>query len=136
MVVKGYDMARQIRRLDPDISEIAAEIEGYRHYASGKSPHGLCVESMFYLSMGVTQLSYAIICSASEPMEWYAGNYSEELQQWRPFYEEYARFNRGTEPGGLDPHRPETGVKGKLPGEAPFGWITTGANDQVLRYPF
>lgn len=137
MVVKGYDMARQIRRLDPDISEIAAEIEGYRHYASGKSPHGLCVESMFYLSMGVTQLSYAIICSASEPMEWYAGNYFRKLQQWRPFYEEYARFNRGTEPGGLDPHiGPKQVLREKLPGEAPFGWITTGANDQVLPLSF
>ena len=32
--------------------------------ATGKSPHGLCVESMFYLAMGATQLSYAIICAA------------------------------------------------------------------------
>ena len=63
MLLKGYDMARQIRRLKPSVREIAAEVEGYRHRATGKSPHGLCVESMFYLAMGATQLSYAIICA-------------------------------------------------------------------------
>lgn len=137
MVMKGYDMARQIRRLDPDIKEIAAEIEGYRHYASGKSPHGLCVESLFYLSMGATQLSYAIICSASEPMEWYADNYFKKLQEWRPFYEEYARFNEGTEPGGLDPYiSPKQVIREKRPGDSSFGWTTTGANDPVLSLSF
>lgn len=137
MVMKGYDMSRQIRRLDPDIKEIAAEIEGYRHYASGKSPHGLCVESLLYLSMGATQLSYAIVCSASEPMEWYADNYFKKLQEWRPFYEEYARFNEGTEPGGLDPYiSPNQVTRKKRPGETSLGWITTGANDPVLSLSF
>ena len=137
MVMKGYDMSRQIRRLDPDIKEIAAEIEGYRHYASGKSPHGLCVESLLYLSMGATQLSYAIVCSASEPMEWYADNYFKKLQEWRPFYEEYARFNEGTEPGGLDPYISlDQVIREKIPGEISFAWITTGANDPVLSLSF
>jgi len=137
MVMKGYDMARQIRRLDPDIKEIAAEIEGYRHYASGKSAHGLCVESLLYLSMGATQLSYAIVCSASEPMEWYADTYFKKLQEWRPFLEEYARYNAGTEPGGLDPYiSPQHVIREKQPGEPPFGWITTGANDALLHLSY
>lgn len=130
-------MVRQIRRLDPDIKEIAAEIENYRHYASGKSPHGLCVESSLYLFMGATQLSYAIICSASEPMEWYADNYFKKLREWRPFYEEYARFNEGTEPGGLDPYiSPNQVIRKKRPGETSFGWITTAANDPLLSLSF
>ncbi len=137
MVMKGYDMARQIRRLDPGIFEIASEIEGYRHYASGKSPHGLCVESLLYLSMGATQLSYAIVCSASEPMKWYADNYFKKLHQWRPAYEEYARFNEGTEPGGLDPYiSPNHVIKKKRSGDTSFGWITTGANDPVFSLSF
>ena len=126
MLNKAYDMARQIRRLSPSVKEIVAEVEGYRHYATGKSPHGLCVESMLYLSMGVTQLSYAIICSASEPMEWYADNYFAQLQRWRPMYEEYAAFNRGTEPGGANPYVSPDHVTINAPG---WGWITTGAGD-------
>ena len=104
MLLKGYDMARQIRRLKPSVREIAAEVEGYRHRATGKSPHGLCVESMFYLAMGATQLSYAIICAASEPMQWCGSNYFKSLSAWRPFYEQYVAFDRGTEPGGIDPY--------------------------------
>ena len=126
MLDKAYDMARQIRRLSPSVKEIVAEVEGYRHYATGKSPHGLCVESMLYLAMGVTQLSYAIICSASEPMEWYADNYFAHLQRWRPMYEEYAEFNRGTEPGGANPYISPDHVTINAPG---WGWITTGAGD-------
>ena len=126
MLNKAYDMARQIRRLSPSVKEIVAEVEGYRHYATGKSPHGLCVESMLYLTMGVTQLSYAIICSASEPMEWYADNYFAQLQRWRPMYEEYAKFNRGTEPGGANPYISSDHITINAPG---WGWITNGAGD-------
>ena len=126
MLDKAYDMARQIRRLSPSVKEIVAEVEGYRHYATGKSPHGLCVESMLYLSMGVSQLSYAIICSASEPMEWYADNYFAHLQRWRPMYEEYAAFNRGTEPGGTNPYVSPDHVTINAPG---MGWLTTNAGD-------
>ena len=126
MIDKAYDMARQIRRLSPSVKEIVAEVEGYRHYATGKSPQGLCTESMLYLAMGVTQLSYAIICSASEPMEWYAENYFKALEYWRPMYEEYAEFNRGTEPGGVDPYISPDHVTINT---ASWSWITTGAGD-------
>lgn len=101
MIIKGYDMARQIRRLPLYVTDIAAEVEGYQHWATGKSPNGLIVESFLYLAMGCNQLSYAILCSAVEPMEWYADNYLKELAAWRSFYEEYVRFNQGTQPGGL-----------------------------------
>ncbi len=130
MIQKAYDMARQIRRLNPDITEITAEVEGYRHCATGKSPHGLCIESLLYLAMGATQLSYAIICAASEPMEWYAGNYFKALSGWRSLYEEYVGFNRGTEPGGINPYiSPEHVLRKRNPAEAPFGWTTTGSGD-------
>ncbi|MBR4995577.1 MAG: hypothetical protein IKY82_05905 [Alistipes sp.] len=126
MIGKALDMARQIRRLSPSVKEIVAEVEGYRHYATGKSPQGLCTESMLYLAMGVTQLSYAIICSASEPMEWYADNYFKFLQRWRPLYEEYAAFNRGTEPGGANPYISPDHVTINAPG---WGWLMTSAGD-------
>ena len=104
MIAKGYDMARQIYRLPSYVTEIAAEVEGYQHWATGKSSYGMAVESFLYLAMGCNQLSYAVLCSAFEPMEWYASNYLKELDAWRPFYEEYVGFNRGTQPGGLLPY--------------------------------
>ena len=125
-------MARQIRRLKPSVREIAAEVEGYRHRATGKSPHGLCVESMFYLAMGATQLSYAIICAASEPMQWYADNYFKSLSAWRPFYEQYVAFNRGTEPGGIDPYiGPDHALRDTEAGEPSFAWSVAGSGDMI-----
>ncbi len=127
MIEKGYDIARQVHRLNPNIQEIACEIEGYMHWATGKSPHGLCVESMLYLAAGSTQLSYAIICSAAEPMEWYADNYFKALARWRKMYEEYTAFNLGTRLGGVDPYISPDMVMRQSPD---FGWITTaGAGD-------
>ncbi len=128
MIEKGYDIARQVHRLDPNIEEIACEIEGYMHWATGKSPHGLCVESMFYLAAGSTQLSYAIICSAAEPMEWYADNYFKALARWRKLYEEYTDFNMGTRLGGVDPYISPDMVKRQSPD---FGWITTAGGGDV-----
>ena len=133
MIQKGYDMARQIRRLKPSVREIAPEIEGYRHCATGKSARGLCVESQLYLALGGTQLSYAILCAASEPMEWYADNYLKALARWRPHLEEYAAFNRGTEPGGIDPYiSPDHVLRDMEEGEPPFAWAVTGAGDEMF----
>ncbi len=132
MIVKAYDMARQIRRLNPDIEDISAEIEGYRHMATGKSSHGLCVESLLYLSMGSTQLSYAIICSASEPMQWYADNYFKHLAEWRSLYKEYSDFNKGTEPGGIDPYiSPHHVLREYCDGDPFLGWIATGSGNMA-----
>ena len=130
MIFKAYDIARQVRRLNPNITEIACEIEGYQHWATGKSPHGICVESMLYMAAGVTQLSYAVICSATEPMEWYKDNYFKALSRWRGMFEDYAAFNQGTTLGGLDPYiSPEMVMR-----DAPnMGWITSGnAGDVAL----
>ena len=131
MIGKAYDMARQVRRLPSGISQIAAEVEGYPHRATGKSPHGLCVESQLYLALGVTQLSYAIICGAYEPMEWYSSHYFKALNQWKSFYETYASFNLHTEPGGLNPYISQQQVLRCEPNMPPFAWVTTQAQSST-----
>lgn len=127
MIVKGYDMARQIRRLPGYVDEIAAEVEGYQHWATGKSSHGLTVESFLYLAMGCNQLSYAILCSAFEPMEWYASNYLKDLAFWRSFYEEYVHYNKGTQPGGINPYISKDYALCSI-GEENEEWKWTGCN--------
>lgn len=130
MINKAYDMARQIRRLDPDVKIIASEIEGYMHASAGKSYQGLCVESMLYLAMGCTQLSYSIIASAAEPMEWYASHYFKHLKEYRPSYEEYATFNEGTEPRGIDPFISRTvAMRTGSRGGSLFSWAYCNAGD-------
>lgn len=142
MIQKGLGIARQIRRLDPGITEIAPEIEGYEHKATGKSPKSICVETMYYLSMGATQMSYAIICAANEPLSWYADNYFKALSEWKPFAKEYAAFNKGTHPAGIDPYiSPSLVCRDVEPGEGPWAWSVTKAGDQAfplvaLGFPF
>lgn len=128
MLEKGIEISRQVRRLNPDVSQIAPEIEGYIHKATGKSPHGLCVETMYYLAMGATQMSYAIICAAWEPMQWYADNYFKALQKWHAFAKEYADWNWGSEPVGIDPYlSPDFPYRNLGSGEGSFAWAYTGA---------
>jgi hypothetical protein len=103
MIEKAFDLARQIGRLPECVDRIAPEIENFRHCATGKTAHGMAVESMLYLAMGGNGLTYEIMGCQQEPVAWYASTYMSELSVWRPFYEEYVRFNRGTKPGGIQP---------------------------------
>ena len=133
MVWKGLGIARQVRRLEPGITEIAPEIEGYMHKATGKSPRSICLETMFYLSMGATQMSYAIICGNEEPVSWYADHYFKALAAWKPFAREYADFNRGTLPAGIDPYLSHDLVLRDVePGEDPWAWIRTSAGSDAV----
>lgn len=133
MIEKAFGIARQIRRLDPGITEIAPEIEGYLHKATGKSPRSVCLETMLYLSMGATQMSYAIICGNGEPVSWYADHYFKALSEWKPFASEYAAFNRGTLPAGIDPYISRNLVLRDVePGEDPWAWIRTSAGSKAI----
>ncbi len=81
----------------------AVAIDNRRHCASGKTAHGLCVESMLYLAFGATGLEYDLMGYAREPAAWTANTYMSELTLWRPFYQAYVRFNADTKPGGILP---------------------------------
>lgn len=142
MITKGLGIARQIQRLEPGISEIAPEIEGYVHKATGKSPKSLGIETMYYLSLGATQMSYAIICGNQEPLSWYTDNYFKTLAEYKPFAKEYASFNKGTSPSGIDPFISRNLVLRNVEtGEDPWAWSTTTAGAQApqlaaLGFPF
>ena len=103
MIVKAFDLARQIGRLPDYVDRIAPEVENFRHCATGKTAHGMAVESMLDLAVGGNGLTYEIVGCQHEPMAWYANTYMSELSVWRPFYEEYVRYNQGTKPGGIQP---------------------------------
>lgn len=133
MIEKGLGIARQIRRLEPGITQIAPEIEGYVHKATGKSPKSLGIETMYYLSLGATQMSYAIICGNQEPISWYADNYFKVLAEYKHFAKEYASFNKGTVPAGIDPYISRDLVfRDVEPGEDSWAWATTDSGSQAF----
>lgn len=130
---KGLEMAREIRRLPEDVVEIAPEVEGYLHKATGKSAQGICLETLYYLAMGATQMSYAIICSAEEPMDWYASHYFKSLAAVKPFARDYADFDLNTMPAGIDPYMsPNLCIRNVRPGEHPWAWTYTNAGSTAF----
>ncbi len=125
---KGFAIARQISRLNPNITDISPEVEGYQHKATGKSAQGICTETLFYLALGGTQMSYAVVCSAQEPVEWYAETYFKFLNRYKRNFTEYVAFNEGTQPGGLDSYiSPNHVLRNVQPGENEWGWTTTAS---------
>ncbi len=142
MFWKGLGIARQIRRLNENIIDISPEIEGYVHKATGKSSQGYCTETLLYLAYGATQMSYAMICGANEPVEWYADHHFKMLDKYHRNFEEFVNFNKGTQPGGLDPYiSPNHVYRNVEPGEDPWAWTTTDAGVSscdvtVLGLPF
>ncbi|MBR5175873.1 MAG: hypothetical protein IKW89_08075 [Bacteroidales bacterium] len=133
MIEKGFGIARQVRRLDSMVTEIAPEIEGYQHKATGKSPKGICLETMYYLSMGASQMSYAIICGSNEPLSWYRDGYFKALSEWKPFAKEYADFNKGLALAGIDPYvSPNLVYRDVASGEDPWAWAVTSAGSKAF----
>ncbi len=132
MFEKGFGIARQIRRLNPNITDISPEIEGYLHKATGKSAQSICTETLLYMALGATQMSYAIVCSAQEPVEWYAETYFKFLNRYKNNFREYSAFNEGTQPGGLDAYiSPDHVLRDVQPGEHEWSWTTTSASNYL-----
>lgn len=132
MILKAYDLGRQAARVPKCVSQVCAEVENFSHIALGKTPHGTAVESMLDLALGCNSLSYAVVCSNHESMDWYGG-ILKNLAAWRPFFEEFATANRDTVPGGLHVAYGMSHAQRKLhPNEKPFAWAGISFNDMYL----
>ena len=132
MIDKAYGISRQVARLRPDITMIAPEIEGFRHKATGKSAQSLCTETLLYLGMGATSMSYAIICSAFEPMQWYADTYFKALDSYHDLFRSYVAHNKGTKGSGIDSYiSPDHVCRNVRKGEAPDAWKSTRAGSEI-----
>lgn len=101
MFSKAYGISRQIHRMPDYVSSFSPEIEGYLHKSTGKSPQGLCTETMLYLGIGANSMSYAIICGNNEPMEWYADNYFRYLDMYHDLFKGFVAFNKESHPAGI-----------------------------------
>jgi len=88
---QGYDV----------IDQVCAEIEDCPRVFTSKTPQGLRVESMYALATGMDSLSYFIMDPLLESPEWYGENLFAPLAADADCYRDFARFNEGTEPGGI-----------------------------------
>ncbi|MBA4388321.1 MAG: hypothetical protein C0404_10095 [Verrucomicrobia bacterium] len=129
MILKAYDIGRQVARMPDCVGQICAEVENFTHIAMGKSPYGTAVESTMHMALGCNSLSYAVLCANHESMEWY-GELLKELAAWRPFWEEFAGNNAGTVVGGIhvefSPQHARRKVKAD---EKDFAWANISFND-------
>lgn len=133
MIEKAYGISRQIARLNPDITMIAPEIEGHRHKATGKSPQSVTTETLLYLGMGATSMSYALICSALEPMDWYADTYLKALDSYHELYRGYVAHNKDTKGSGIDSYiSPNHVLRDVRDGEPADAWKMTTAGDEIF----
>lgn len=133
MIEKAYGISRQIARLRPDITMIAPEIEGHRHKATGKSPQSVTTETLLYLGMGATSMSYALICSALEPMDWYADTYLKALDSYHELYRGYVAHNKDTKGSGIDSYiSPNHVLRDVRDGEPADAWKMTTAGDEIF----
>lgn len=87
----GYDV----------LSQVCAEIEDCPRVFTSKTPQGLRVESLYALATGMDSVSYFIMDPHFESPEWYGENLFAPIAADADSYREYARFNEGTEPGGV-----------------------------------
>ncbi len=117
------DMPRRLigeaLRFAAESTQTVARVGDGRGFASDATAHGLCVETFLLLAYGAEAVEFDFLRSAHEPASWYANTYFSELTLWRPFFQSYVRYNRGTRAGGLLPFQGKgrrTAASQALPG--------------------
>ena len=129
MIDKALNLAIEIDRLPPEVKVVCPEIENFPHTLTGKSPHGLAVESALDLAYGCNALSYAIFSMDNESSAAIAPQLAR-LTQWRPYLERLARDQEGTTPGGIvmafGRHHAGRTLQA---GEPPFAWAQASLSE-------
>ena len=138
IINKGFNFSRQISD-QPGydvLGRICAEIETCPSVFCCKTPQGLRLESLLYLSLGCDSLSFFLSRIPGESPEWYGRELLAPLAADAPCLRDYARYNLGTMPGGVGmPEKEWWPEKNGLPligvpagGHSPFalGQIITG----------
>jgi len=122
MIRKAFVIARQISRLPETVRQICPEIDNFTHNRFGKTPHGTVIEGSLYFAMGCNSISYAILSSNHESLDFHRQLLSK-IGSYRPFWESYVRRNLGSFPAGIEIPLGRSHVTRPLTdGEKPFDW--------------
>ncbi len=83
------------------VDQVCAEVETYPRVFACRTGHGLQLESMVSLAMGMDSLSYFVMDPDYETPEWYGQNLLSRLAAAAPLIKEIAKANEGTLPSGI-----------------------------------
>jgi len=122
MIKKAFFVARQVALLPATVRQICPEVENFTHNRFGKTPYGTVLESSLYLAMGCNSLSYAILASDHESVD-YHSLLLRKISEYRPFWESYVQHNVNTAPAGIEVVLGMNHVtRAPLPDDPPFRW--------------
>lgn len=76
------------------------EIENLPFVVFGKTPAGTAFETSYYFANGNTDMSYSMLMSLNEPMEWHAREF-QLMSEQRGYWERMSDVNRNTYQSGL-----------------------------------
>ncbi len=100
MLTKNDLLTWQESLLPDYVTEIRPEIENLPDVRFGKTIAGTCMETSLYLASGATAMSYAMLMSDYEDMDWH-GEMLGEFAAHRPYWSKLSEASRGTVAGGL-----------------------------------
>jgi len=108
LISKAFSLSRQMGTQPGAelLDRVCPEIEDCPRSFTCKTAHGLALESLLDLSMGMNCLSYFIMDPQLESPAWYGSALMSELAADAPLFKDYVRFNEGTLPGGIDGDSP------------------------------
>lgn len=96
---KGENLTYQNFMLPDYVTDRRPEIESLPDVVYGKSIGGTCFETTYYLALGNTAMSYAMLMNDYEPMTWHEQMLAA-FADHRPYWEKLANLNMNTEPDG------------------------------------
>lgn len=96
---KGEILSYQNFMLPDYVTDRRPEIESLPDVVYGKSIGGTCLETTYYLALGNTAMSYAMLMNDYEPMAWHEKMLTA-FAEHRLYWEKLSKLNMETEPDG------------------------------------
>lgn len=76
------------------------EIENLPFCAFGKSPAGTAFETSYYFANGNTDMTYSMMMSMREPIEWHEQEF-KLFEEHRPYWEKLSKYNKDSYQAGM-----------------------------------
>lgn len=99
-IKKAMDVAYQNSILPDYVVRRVPEIESLPFNAFGKSVAGTALESSLYFAVGNTDMSYSMMMSTPEPMDFYGAMF-KAFSAHRPYWERLSRLSESTSGAGI-----------------------------------
>ena len=131
-IQKGNEVERQIRECPEFVSDFRPEVENLPYVAFGKSAAATLFETTYYMAVGATAMSYAMLMSAREELGWY-DKFFEGFSSHREYWEKLSEYNRKTAQCGINAVYPDN--RWAIQSKEKLAYTESDkAEEQILRY--